>query len=422
MSTITLSVLLTLVAATAGENAGNTHLGCNAGGFAMGRNVFFADLVKQSIFTSVLDPTVQNVTVDSAGWPTTDFALLAYNEPGGYTYPVADLSGVYTVTAAGCAAVSIPTGYPGATVLNASCSGGSLLAYIQVSSDGALVAGRLALLFTNTSRSSGGGGGLVNVSMLQPGFPIGTDPETMTAAAIAQFRRCSLIRFLGWTLVGHTQWDDQTPPTTANWSQRALVGQPSYVIGGWGILGNGAPWETAAALCNAVGADMWVNVPSSADEAMRDDYITRLVTLLDGTLGPGQRLFVEFGNECFFGEMREMRLFRAKGSRCITNPSLATVLWTLSYSMHRSIDLSCLQATTSATRTTSRSPTTRSSTALTPTASISASRRRPTRLTSPHGARACTRGRACASPRSQGRSWGRRASGAQTCLASASCR
>ena len=54
--------------------------------------------------------------------------------------------------------------------------------------------------------------------------------------------------------IGHTEWSDQTPPTTANWSQRAIVGQPSYVIGGWGISGNGAPWETAAALCNAVGA------------------------------------------------------------------------------------------------------------------------------------------------------------------------
>jgi hypothetical protein len=182
--------------------------------------------------------------------------------------------------------------------LNATCPGGSLLAFVEVSDDGALVAGRIALLFTNTSRTDGRGG-LVNVSMLQPGFPAGTDPETFTPGAIEQFRRCSLIRFLGWTLVGHTQWDDQTPPTTANWTQRAVVGQPSYTIGGWGILGNGAPWETAAALCNAVGADMWVNIPSSSDEAMRDDYITRLVKLLDGLLGPGQRLFIEYGNECF---------------------------------------------------------------------------------------------------------------------------
>lgn len=266
----------------------------------MGRNMFFADLVKQSIFTSPVSPTTQNVTLDNLGWPTTDFALLSYNEPGGYTYPAADLSGVYTITASGCATVSIPTDFLGLTVINSTCSSGSLVAYVEVSTDGALVAGKIAVLFTNTSRT-GGGSGLVNVSMLQPGYAVGTSPETLTPVAIEQFKRCSLIRFLGWTLIGHTQWADQTPPTTANWSQRALVGQPSYVIGGWGISGNGAPWETAAQLCNDVGADMWVNIPSSTDEAMRDDYITQLVALLNDKLGPTQRIFVEYGNECFFG-------------------------------------------------------------------------------------------------------------------------
>ena len=130
-----------------------------------------------------------------------DFSLLAYNEPGGFTFPAADLSGVYTVTANGCATVTMPSGYPGASVINATCSGGaSLLAFIEVSADGALVNGRLALLFTNTTRAVGGGGGLTNVSWLQPGFAAGTDPETLTPVAIDQFRRCSLIRFLGWTL------------------------------------------------------------------------------------------------------------------------------------------------------------------------------------------------------------------------------
>ena len=96
--------------------------------------------------------------------------------------------------------MSVPTGYPGATVVNSTCSGDSLLAFVEVSADGALVNGRLALLFTNTTRAGGGGGGLTNVSWLQPGFPAGTDPETLTPVAIDQFRRCSLIRFLGWTL------------------------------------------------------------------------------------------------------------------------------------------------------------------------------------------------------------------------------
>ena len=277
-----------------------TRLGCNAEGGTLGRNFFFADLVKQSTFGWVTSPTTQNVSVDAAGWPTQDFALLVYNEPGGYTYPAADLSGVYTVTAAGGCATSVTSVYPGATVLNSSCAGGDLLAFVEVSADGALVNGRIALAFAGTSRAAGGGG-LAHVSFLQPGFPAGTSPETFVPAGVEQFRRCSLIRFLGWTLIGHTQWDDKTPPSTADWSQRAVVGQPSYTLGGWGILGSGAPWETAAALCNAVNASIWVNVPSGVDEAMHDDYVRRLVTLLDGLLAPGLQIFVEHANECFFG-------------------------------------------------------------------------------------------------------------------------
>ena len=301
MPALRLHAALLAAAATLAAPA-NTRLGCNAEGGTLGRNFIFADLVKQSTFGWPGAPTSQNVSTDAAGWPTQDFDLLLYNEPGGFTYPAADLSGVYTVTAGdGCAATVAPL-FPGATVLNSSCPGGKLLAYFEVSADGALVAGRMGLAFSGTTRSGGGGGGgLAHLSVLQPGFAVGTDPETITAAAIAQFKRCSIIRFLGWTLIGHTQWDDHTPPSNANWTQRAVVGQPSYTLGGWGISGSGAPWETAVSLCNAVGADIWVNVPSDADEGLLDDYIAKLVTLLDGSLGPSQQIFIEFSNECFFG-------------------------------------------------------------------------------------------------------------------------
>lgn len=297
MSTLIATAVVSTALRVSG--AANTRLGCNAEGFGMGRNFFSADLVKQSTFGSIYSPTTQNVSVDQVGWPTEDFAALLYSEPGGYIYPGADISGVYTVTAAGCA--SVASAYPGAVLLNSTCPpGGPLLAYVQVSDNATLVNGRFGLLFTQTVRA-GGGSGLTNVSVLQPGFPVGTDPETFTPATINQFRRCSLIRFLGMTLVGHTEWDDHTPPSSADWSQRPRVGAPSYFLGGWGINGGGAPWETAAALSNAVGADMWVNVPSSSNETMRDDYLVQLVTLLDKVLAPGQRIFIEWGNECFFG-------------------------------------------------------------------------------------------------------------------------
>jgi hypothetical protein len=276
-----------------------TRLGCNAHGNTMGRNFLFADLVKQSTFGWPTAPSSQNTSLDNNGWPSEDFSVLIYNEPGGYTYPYADLSGIYTVTSVdGCASVS--SFYAGVTVLNSSCNSNSLLAYVEVSNDGELVDGHIALVFTNTKRSNGGGG-ISHLSILQPGFSIGTDPDTFTPNGVNMFKNCSLIRFLEWTLIGHTQWDDHTPPSTANWTARPKVGAPSYAIGGWGITGLGAPWEVAANLAKAVGADIWLNVPSSTDEVMRDDYITNLIQLMDKLMPPDSRIFLEHGNECFFG-------------------------------------------------------------------------------------------------------------------------
>ena len=276
-----------------------TRIGCNAHGNTMGRNFLFADLVKQSTFGWPNAPSSQNITLDSNGWPSQDFSVLIYNEPGGYTYPVADLSGIYTITSRnGCG--SITSFYSGVTILNSSCNSGSQLAYIEVSNDGTLINGHIALVFTNTRRIDGSGG-ISNFSILQPGFKLGTDPDTMTPNGIEMFRNCSLIRFLEWTLIGHTLWDDNTPPSTANWTARAHVGAPSYAIGGWGILGNGVPWELCANLANAVNADIWLNIPSSTDESMRDDYITNLINLLDKLMPPSAHIFLEYGNECFFG-------------------------------------------------------------------------------------------------------------------------
>ena len=275
--------------------AGNTLLGCNAGE-AGNRGLMFVDLVKMSTFGQPTIPGSQNTTVDARGWPTQDFSLLWYNEPGGYYYPAADLSGVYTITALGCATVSIPAGFGGLTVVNQTCSGGALLAYLAVSADGDALRGRGALAFTGTS------GGLKNLSLLLPGWPAGTDPDTLNPAALAVLAgRCSVTRFLGWYFYGHTAWDGITPPTPCDWSVRPRLGDASYVLGGWGVFGLGAPYEIIAKIVNAISSDVWLNIPSTVNETARDEYVTNVLTLFDQLLPAGRRIYIEFANECMFG-------------------------------------------------------------------------------------------------------------------------
>jgi len=281
--------------------AGNTQLGCNAGDPG-NRGLMFADFVKTSMFGQPTIPGSQNTTVDARGWPTQDFSLLFYDEPGGYYYPAADLSGTYTITALGCATVSIPAGFSGLTIANQSCPGGNLLAFLDISADGDLVHGHGALAFTGTTRGAGLGAGLTNVSLLLPGYPAGTDPDTLHEPALANMRgRCSVTRFLGWAFYGHTAWDGITPPTPCVWAERAHLGDPTYFLGGWGTFGMGVPYEIIARIVNAIGSDVWLNIPSTTNETARDEYVTSLMTLMDAALPAGRKMYIEHANECFFG-------------------------------------------------------------------------------------------------------------------------
>ena len=285
---------LTCVAAATAA-APNTLLGCNAAPPG-NRHLIFADLVKTSLFGQPNATGSQNTTVDARGWPTQDFSLLFYDEPGGFYYPAADLSGTYTITAVGCATVSVPPGFAGLTILNQSCAGGNLLAFLDVTADGDVLRGRGALAFTGTA------GGLTNLSLLLPGYAAGTDPDTLHEPALANMRgRCAVTRFLGWAFYGHTKWDGGTPATPCDWAARPRLGDATYFLGGWGTSGLGVPYEVIANIANAIGSDVWLNVPSTTNETARDEYVTALVQLFDARLPAGRKMYVEWSNECFFG-------------------------------------------------------------------------------------------------------------------------
>ncbi len=218
------AALLALVATRA--LSANTALGCNAQPPG-GRNLVFADLVKTSMFGVPDAPGSQNTTVDARGWPTQDFSLYWFAEE--YIYPAADMSGTYTITALGCANVS--TIFSGTTIVNQSCAGGNLLAYMDVSTNGTLVNGHAALVFSSTTRGAGLGAGLTNVSLLLPGYPAGTDPDTLHEPFLANMRgRCSVTRFLGWAFYGHTNYSHHdTQPTPPDWALRPRLGDPTCV-------------------------------------------------------------------------------------------------------------------------------------------------------------------------------------------------
>ena len=90
--------------------------------------------------------------------------------------------------------------------------------------------------------------------------------------------RFRVLRFMDWL--------NTNGSTLSSWSSRPVPGNYSWAT-------RGVPIEVAVRLANAVSADAWLNVPAQAD----DDYIRRMAALVHGTLGPTQKVYLEYSNE-----------------------------------------------------------------------------------------------------------------------------
>ena len=95
-------------------------------------------------------------------------------------------------------------------------------------------------------------------------------------------QRFRVIRGMQWLNV-----DEEDGGRLTNWSER-----PLQADAGWGSK-KGVPLEVVLQLCNATGADCWVNVPHQAS----DEYISRMALLTQSMVGAGQKVYVEFSNE-----------------------------------------------------------------------------------------------------------------------------
>lgn len=142
------------------------------------------------------------------------------------------------------------------TVLNTSYTAGTFTAYVAAN-----VSGLLTLGFTGTA---GGVRDLV-VWRTSCGDPSGAavfHPDFLRNLA----GRCSTLRFLDFAAINDA--------TIVNWADRVPMSWPQWAGGLRAYAG--APWEAAIAMANAIGADVWIQVPLTAN----DDYVSSLATLL----------------------------------------------------------------------------------------------------------------------------------------------
>ncbi|TWT87526.1 hypothetical protein Mal64_30670 [Pseudobythopirellula maris] len=103
--------------------------------------------------------------------------------------------------------------------------------------------------------------------------------STINARYAADLRSYGVLRMMDWNGVNNS--------TQSDWSHRTHRDDAH-----WGTS-NGVPYEAQIEVCNAMGQDLWLNVPHAASDA----YVEELAALVDEQLATGLRVWVEYSNE-----------------------------------------------------------------------------------------------------------------------------
>ncbi len=242
----------------------------------------FTDAIKQSRVWQKIG-SESPAAVDPKGWPLEDVHLTVW-------HGISRMNGTYKLSFNGQAEVRI------------SCCAGSLqnqaydaatntttaeLVYPSPGGEG------LFLMFQNTKRSPSAPSksGITNVKLMRPIAEGGTQtyrPSTLfTTPFKTTLKRFKVLRFMDFLATnGNAQkhWSERLPKDWYSMNQST----PGY---GW--QGRGGAYEHAIALCNEVGADCWLNIPTQAD----DDYVRQLAALIKSQLSPNLKVYLEYSNE-----------------------------------------------------------------------------------------------------------------------------
>jgi hypothetical protein len=119
-----------------------------------------------------------------------------------------------------------------------------------------------------------------NIRVISPGFF--RDQKFLYnpfhPAFVHSLKRYRILRFMDWAF---TNGD-----LDGSWEARAKQSDISYV-------NRGVPLEEMVLLANMIGADGWFCIPHRAD----DNYVAKFAELVNSTLRPDRKIYVEFSNE-----------------------------------------------------------------------------------------------------------------------------
>ena len=241
----------------------------------------FVDVMKHS--RRWLDEAAKTpATVDALGWPTQDGATVIFADTDSSL-----VNGTYRFVAKGKTDPQVQ--WVAATVSNRRYDSGTNTTTADITLKLAPGKATALLVLHNTKRSRAdvAGSGVTDVRLYRPGYAK-DGSEVFTTQFVRALRKVSVIRTMDWTATNKNtvvHWSERATPTQA--SQAAGIG-PKFTVknpgGSYDITDGvtGVAIEHQVQLANAVGADLWINVPAAAD----DGYVRNLaLAILYGTDG-----------------------------------------------------------------------------------------------------------------------------------------
>jgi hypothetical protein len=224
----------------------------------------FVDLVKQSRkFGTVEVPYDDQAKLGEDGWPLGDFGLFVMT----LQKNVSGTGGLYTISFTGQAKIATVASDAIFTNQHYNAESQSTTLEMRIAQG----ADQLLLRFTNT------GPGIKNLKIIRPGYDA-LDPPLFTTEYLNHIQRFKTVRFMNWSETNNSKiqsWQDRPTESTHYYSA------------------DGLPWEYMIELANLTHQDIWINIPAMAD----DGYVLQLAKLLESTLNPSSKIYVEYSNE-----------------------------------------------------------------------------------------------------------------------------
>ena len=156
-------------------------------------------------------------------------------------------------------------------------------------------------------------GHIEDVEIIRPGYDFG-DPRLLTDEYVAHTRHWTTFRYMEvlhansnfgqtWAkrvssnapaYINEYAWSaPDCPNPSPNFRRFSEDITPDIAGSGTGMWAPGAPWELVIDISNYLNKDMWINIPTMAD----DNYVLQLSKLIKQRLKPTLNVNVEIGNE-----------------------------------------------------------------------------------------------------------------------------